>query len=257
MIISNNNLLQIVDKRTPMMEALSEADNVLRQGVQGITDLITRPGLINLDFADVKTVMENQGDALMGIGVASGEDRVIEATKRAIASPLLETQINGATNVLLNVTGGYDMGLTEAQDASEIVMAAAGSDVNIILGTNFDEAMNDEIRVTVVATGLTGQPSKKAVARRQTNTTSIKSVTSSAQTRNFDTYTDEVAEKPENDAFGKWDIRREPSVRQPLEEAVIPQESNTTGLDVFKKADTTKATEDDNQVPPFFRRTKR
>jgi len=255
LIISNNNLLQIVDKRTPMIEALSEADNVLRQGVQGITDLITRPGLINLDFADVKTVMENQGDALMGIGVASGEDRVIEATKRAIASPLLETQINGATNVLLNVTGGYDMGLTEAQDASEIVMAAAGSDVNIILGTNFDDAMNDEIRVTVVATGLSGQPSKKSVARRQSSPASKSSV-SMPQVRNFDPI-DETADRNDNDAFGKWDIRREPSVRQPLDETPVTQEDTASSLGTFKKADTTKAVEEETQAPPFFRRNKR
>ena len=118
LIISNNNLLEIVDKKTPLKEALQEADNVLRQGVQGVTDLITNPGMINLDFADVKTVMANKGDALMGIGTASGEDRVIEATRKAIYSPLLETTIEGAENVLLNVTGGMDMSLTEAQDAS-------------------------------------------------------------------------------------------------------------------------------------------
>lgn len=118
LIISNNRLLEVVDKKTPMLEAFREADNVLRQGVQGISDLITAPGYVNLDFADVKTVMENQGTALMGIGVASGEERVIEATKKAISSPLLETSIDGAEQVLLNITGGLDMTLFEAQDAS-------------------------------------------------------------------------------------------------------------------------------------------
>ena len=137
-----------------MTEALREADNVLRQGVQGVTDLITNPGMINLDFADVKTVMENKGDALMGIGVATGEERVIEATRKAIYSPLLETTIEGAENVLLNVTGGMDMSLIEAQDASEIVIQAAGNDVNIMLGTAIDPNLKDEIRVTVVATGV-------------------------------------------------------------------------------------------------------
>ncbi len=154
LIISNNNLLEIVDKKTPLTEALREADNVLRQGVQGVTDLITNPGMINLDFADVKTVMANKGDALMGIGVATGEDRVIEATRKAIYSPLLETTIEGAENVLLNVTGGMDMSLIEAQDASEIVIQAAGNDVNILLGTSIDDSLSDEIRVTVVATGV-------------------------------------------------------------------------------------------------------
>ena len=111
LIISNNRLLEVVDKKTPMLEAFREADNVLRQGVQGISDLITAPGYVNLDFADVKTVMANQGTALMGIGVASGEDRVVEATKKAISSPLLETSIDGAEQVLLNITGGLDMTL--------------------------------------------------------------------------------------------------------------------------------------------------
>lgn len=137
-----------------MLEAFREADNVLRQGVQGISDLITAPGYVNLDFADVKTVMENQGTALMGIGVASGEERVIEATKKAISSPLLETSIDGAEQVLLNITGGLDMTLFEAQDASDIVTNAASGDVNIILGTSINEDLGDEIRVTVIATGI-------------------------------------------------------------------------------------------------------
>ena len=124
-IISNNRLLEIVDKKTPMLEAFHEADNVLRQGVQGISDLITAPGYVNLDFADVKTVMENQGSALMGIGMASGENRTAEATKKAISSPLLEVSIDGAEQVLLNITGGPDLTLFEAQDASDIVSAAS------------------------------------------------------------------------------------------------------------------------------------
>lgn len=166
LIISNNNLLEIVDKKTPLKEALQEADNVLRQGVQGVTDLITNPGMINLDFADVKTVMANKGDALMGIGIASGEDRVIEATRKAIYSPLLETTIEGAENVLLNVTGGMDMSLTEAQDASELVIQAAGNDVNILLGTSIDDTLKDEIRVTVVATGVSEEEVQRVVPRQ-------------------------------------------------------------------------------------------
>lgn len=160
LIISNNRLLEVVDKKTPMLEAFREADNVLRQGVQGISDLITAPGYVNLDFADVKTVMANQGTALMGIGVASGEDRVVEATKKAISSPLLETSIDGAEQVLLNITGGLDMTLFEAQDASDIVANAATGDVNIILGTSISEELGDEIRVTVIATGI--DPTKGA-----------------------------------------------------------------------------------------------
>ena len=148
-IIANNRLLEIVDKKTPMLEAFHAADNVLRQGVQGISDLITSPGYVNLDFADVKTVMANQGSALMGIGSATGENRTVEATKKAISSPLLEVNISGAKQVLLNITGGPDLSLFEAQDASQIVADAAKDDVNIIfgkLGEKFNNffAMDDE-----------------------------------------------------------------------------------------------------------------
>lgn len=153
-VISNNRLLEIVDKKTPMMEAFKEADNVLRQGVQGISDLITSPGYVNLDFADVKTVMQNKGSALMGVGSASGENRTAEATKKAISSPLLEVSIDGAEQVLLNITGGPDLSLFEAQDASEIVSQNATNDVNIIFGTSIDESLGDETRVTVIATGI-------------------------------------------------------------------------------------------------------
>ena len=153
-IIANNRLLEMVDKKTPMMDAFKEADNVLKQGVQGISDLITSTDYVNLDFADVKTVMENQGAALMGIGHASGENRTVEATKLAISSPLLEVSIDGAKQVLLNITGGPDLTLFEAQDASEIVSKAAGDDVNIIFGTSINPNLGDEVVVTVIATGI-------------------------------------------------------------------------------------------------------
>ena len=138
-----------------------EADNVLRQGVQGITDLITNLGLINLDFADVKTVMANKGNALMGIGIGSSEERIVEAARKAIYSPLLETTIDGAEDVIVNVTGGLDMTLTEAEEASEIVGQAAGNGVNIWLGTSIDDTLKDEIRVTVVATGVRQERAEK------------------------------------------------------------------------------------------------
>ena len=153
-IIANNRLLEIVDKKTPMLQAFQEADNVLRQGVQGITDLITSPGYVNLDFADVTTVMKDKGSALMGIGSANGENRIEEATKKAISSPLLEVSIDGAEQVLLNITGGPDLSLFEAQTASEIVTDAASSDVNIIFGTSINENLEDEVVVTVIATGI-------------------------------------------------------------------------------------------------------
>jgi cell division protein FtsZ len=153
-IIPNERLLQIVDKKTPMIEAFREADNVLRQGVQGISDLIAVPGLINLDFADVKTIMSNKGTALMGIGVASGENRAAQAAKRAISSPLLETSINGAKGVLMNITGGMNLSLFEVQEAADIVAAATDEQLNMIFGSVINENLEKEIMVTVIATGF-------------------------------------------------------------------------------------------------------
>jgi cell division protein FtsZ len=153
-VIPNEKLLAIVERRTTIIEAFREADNVLRQGVQGITDLITIPGLINLDFADVRTIMHNAGTALMGIGSASGETRAVDAAKAAISSPLLEEPVEGATGILLNITGGHDLGLFEVNEAAEVVSGAADKDSNIIFGAVIDDALGDEVRVTVIATGF-------------------------------------------------------------------------------------------------------
>src|SRR5437667_4394595 len=155
-VIPNEKLLAVVERRTSMLDAFREADNVLRQGVQGITDLITVPGLINLDFADVRTIMRDAGSALMGIGVASGENRAAEAAKNAISSPLLEESVEGATGILLNITGGRDLGLFEVNEAAEIVTSAADKNSNIIFGSVIDDALQDEVRVTVIATGFDG-----------------------------------------------------------------------------------------------------
>ncbi|WP_163654354.1 cell division protein FtsZ [Listeria sp. PSOL-1] len=152
--IPNNRLLEIVDKNTPMLEAFREADNVLRQGVQGISDLIAVPGLINLDFADVKTIMTNRGSALMGIGIATGENRAAEAAKKAISSPLLETTIDGAKGVLMNITGGSNLSLYEVQEAASIVSGASDEEVNMIFGSVINDELKDEIIVTVIATGF-------------------------------------------------------------------------------------------------------
>jgi cell division protein FtsZ len=152
--IPNDRLLQVVDKRTPFVEAFRMADDVLRQGVQGISDLIAVPGLINLDFADVKTIMSETGSALMGIGVGKGEARAAEAARAAINSPLLETSIEGARGVLLNITGDPNLGLFEVNEAAEIVTQAADPDANIIFGAVIDEALQDEVRITVIATGF-------------------------------------------------------------------------------------------------------
>ncbi|MDB4896441.1 MAG: ftsZ [Firmicutes bacterium] len=152
--IPNDRLLQVVDKKTSLVDAFRLADDVLRQGVQGISDLIAVPGLINLDFADVRTIMSSTGSALMGIGVARGENRAAEAARAAISSPLLETSIEGARGVLLNITGGADLGLLEVNEAAEIISQAADPEANIIFGAVIDEAISDEIRVTVIATGF-------------------------------------------------------------------------------------------------------
>jgi cell division protein FtsZ len=153
-IIPNDRLLQLVEKKTSILEAFKVADDVLRQGVQGITDLITMPGLINLDFADVRTIMRNAGSSLMGIGLASGENRGVEAAKNAISSPLLETSIEGATGILLNISGGPNMGLFEVNEAAEIIAGAAETDANVIFGAVIDESLGDQMRVTVIATGF-------------------------------------------------------------------------------------------------------
>lgn len=153
-IIPNDRLMQVVDKRTPIVDAFKVADDVLRQGVQGITDLITVPGLINLDFADIRTIMTSAGSALMGIGVASGEDRATAAAKAAISSPLLEASIEGARGVLLNISGGSDLGLYEVNEAAGIISKAAHPDANIIFGAVIDDELEDEVRITVIATGF-------------------------------------------------------------------------------------------------------
>jgi cell division protein FtsZ len=155
-IVPNEKLLQVVERRESITDAFRKADDILRQGVQGITDLITVPGLINLDFADVRTIMHEAGSALMGIGSASGESRAIEAAKAAVSSPLLEQTIEGATGMLLNITGGEDLGLFEVNEAAAVVVDTADKGANIIFGAVVDPSMDDEVRVTVIATGFEG-----------------------------------------------------------------------------------------------------
>ncbi len=157
-VIPNDRLLQVVNKGTTMLEAFRIADDVLRQGIQGISDLIAVPAMINLDFADVKTVMESGGMAHMGIGVGSGENRLVEAAKNAVASPLLETNIEGARAVLINVTGGPDISIVDINEAANLIMDAADPDANIIFGAGIDETMGDEVRITVIATGFEKTP---------------------------------------------------------------------------------------------------
>ena len=153
-VIPNDRLREIIDKTTPMLEAFKEVDNVLRRGVQSISDLIAVVGLVNLDFADVKAVMQNSGNAIIGIGIGMGEDRAIEAAKQAVSSPLLETSISGATDAIINVTGGVNLTLFEAEQAAEVVRAAANTEINTIFGSVINENLTDEVIVTVIATGF-------------------------------------------------------------------------------------------------------
>ena len=152
--IPNQRLLSVVDRGTPLLEAFKVADTVLQQAVQGISDLILVPGLVNLDFADVRTIMRDAGSALMGIGAASGENRAAESARTAVSSPLLEQSIDGATGILLNVTGGPDLGLFEVNEAAEVVTGAADQNANVIFGAVIDDSLGDEVRVTVIATGF-------------------------------------------------------------------------------------------------------
>lgn len=243
-IISNDRLLEIVDKKTPILEAFREADNVLRQGVQGISDLITSPGYVNLDFADVETIMKNQGTALMGIGSGSGEDRTTEATKAAISSPLLDVSIEGAESVLLNIAGNADFSLFEAQDAADIVSSAAQSDVNLIFGTSINEDLEDEVIVTVIATGI--DPENKKKATRGEPRIVEESPEKEAQT-----------ESASSDPFENWDIRQETSQRNRQQDSrsetpgdVESRDTSSTNEDIFSD-------DDDLDVPPFFRRRRR
>ncbi|AEV95082.1 cell division protein FtsZ [Pediococcus claussenii] len=268
-IIANNRLLDIVDKKTPMMEAFNEADNVLRQGVQGISDLITSPGYVNLDFADVKTVMENQGSALMGIGSASGENRTEEATKKAISSPLLETSIDGAEQVLLNITGGPDLSLFEAQAASQIVTEASNDDVNIIFGTSIDESLKDEVRVTVIATGIDKKSSRGSLHRQPQRTvfdnpsgSGVNNQSSNGEARRASGSTDNLnnnvssntTAKPESDPFADWSLRQN-------ESSNVRPDENSNDFDGVEKKEfnafndgSDKSSDDVVDTPPFFKR---
>jgi cell division protein FtsZ len=160
-VIENDRLLQVVERQTSVVDAFRMADDILRQGVQGITDLITEPGLVNLDFADVRTIMRDAGSALMGIGRASGENRSAEAARSAVSSPLLEASIEGATGILLNVTGGSDIGLFEVNEAAEVVTSAADQNANVIFGAVIDDSLGGDVQVTVIATGFGGQSRRR------------------------------------------------------------------------------------------------
>ncbi|MFH5810960.1 cell division protein FtsZ [Companilactobacillus sp. FL22-1] len=247
-LISNSKLLEIVDKKTPMNEAFSIADDVLRQGVQSISDLITSPGFVNLDFADVKTVMSDQGSALMGIGQANGENRISEATKKAISSPLLEVSIDGAKQVLLNITGGPDLSLFEAQDAAQIVSEQATSDVNIIFGTSIDDTLGDQVKVTVIATGVESEDKKRETTRRPLNNRQATLNNDQTKEPASEEKTRAAQPKPSNDPLAAWDINRDASKSTDV--------SGEKGdFEIFQKPETIDLNgDDDDSTPPIFKR---
>ena len=276
-IIANNRLLEMVDKKTPMMDAFKEADNVLKQGVQGISDLITSTDYVNLDFADVKTVMANQGAALMGIGRASGENRTVEATKLAISSPLLEVSIDGAKQVLLNITGGPDLTLFEAQDASEIVSKAAGDDVNIIFGTSINPNLGDEVVVTVIATGINSQAEEEASKQLPGHSHQIKSQPSQTNSSGQNTNsverpveprpsTDDGSQnvqtapkhKPMVDPTSVWGLDNDDEGNRRSTSSVTNQEERSSSFDdddqsSISQIETNAFDDDDTDDIPFFR----
>jgi len=192
-VIPNDRVLQIVDNKTAMVDAFKVVDDVLRQGVQGIADLITTHGQINVDFADVKRVMTDAGSALMGIGISGGDNRAIEAAKAAIDSPLLDLSIDGAKGVLFNITGGYDLAMHEIDEAARVITDAADPDADIKFGTVIDEGMQGEIKITVIATGFDGKHSKKDHDTHEAN----------------DTYVKEVFETHEHEVKGDENLKRE------------------------------------------------
>lgn len=223
-VIPNDRLLEIVDKSTPMLEAFKEADNVLRQGVQGISDLIAVPGLINLDFADVKTIMSNKGSALMGIGIASGENRAAEAAKKAINSPLLETSIDGAQGVIMNITGGVNLSLFEVQEAAEIVSSASDEEVNMIFGSVINENLKDEIVVTVIATGFNEDSNQNKQPQTRPNVKQAKTTTSTQSQNQNQSQTQQRREQPVNE---------QPQYQEPARETNVDYQEDMLDIPAF------------------------
>ena len=236
-VIPNQRLLEVVDKRTPLREAFRVADDVLRQAVQSISDLILVPGLVNLDFADVRTIMQSQGKAIMGTGIAEGESRAVVAAQRAIESPLLEASVHGAQGVLINITGGSDMSLYEVHEASSAVQLAAHPDAQIIFGAVIDEHMGDALRVTVIATGFSDvaleEPGKAIPGVRRRGEVPL----SNGYTEPVGAAAYEVHEKFDPDAYARWQAFTNKG-GPPLEPDSVPDERT---LD----------------VPAFFRRRSR
>lgn len=238
-VIPNDKLLKLVPKGTPIVEAFRYADDVLRQGIQGISDLIVTPSLINLDFADVRSIMKNKGLAHMGIGRGKGENKTIEAVRQAVSSPLLETTIEGATGVLINVKGGNDLPLDEVYEAVDLVKEVVDETGNIIFGAAIDEAMNDEVEITIIATGFKGTPDEEPEVEKAREDVQAYG---SFDKEKYDQY----VQKNETNALGLG-VRRVVEERRPEPEPEIVEEPVQTSRISIREAD----------IPPFLRKIKK
>ena len=242
-IIPNDKLLKLVPKGTPIVEAFRYADDVLRQGIQGISDLIVQPNMINLDFADVRSVMKNRGLAHMGIGHAKGENKTLEAVRQAVSSPLLETTIEGATGVILNIKGGNDMALDEVYEAADLVKEVLDPECNIIFGAGIDEAMNDEVEITIIATGF---PGSENILEKKEKTENVEQIKKDIATFNG------FGAKPYDNYLGSTiglrnNMQQEPSFEDRKPEMATASNGAPTG----------RLKIDDSDIPPFLRRLRK
>lgn len=239
--IPNDRVLQIIDKKTTLLEAFNIVDDVLRQGVQGIAEIITVPGLINVDFADVKTIMEDAGSALMGIGRASGENRAVEAAKQAIASPLLEVSIDGAKGILFTITGGGDLGMHEVSEAAKVITGSADDDARVIFGANIDEDLKDEVRITVVATGFEARDRRVSIA-------------GSAELAPHTTWSPPsfMRQSRDDEPIAKYSKKAEPS----SERRGVPTVNNQSAVEPSRPTAAVKAKteEEELEIPAFIRK---
>jgi cell division protein FtsZ len=250
--IPNDRLREVVDKKTSIVDAFRVVDDVLRQGVQGISDLITVPGLINLDFADVKTIMREAGSSMMGIGMGTGENRAVEAAKNAVSSPLLEVNITGARGILFNVTGGSDLGLFEVNEAAEVIKEAADPEANIIFGTVIDDRMRDEVKVTVIATGFDSSRKPKQASRFAGDAAS--GMESSLDQRSREILAEIEREREARSNLEEQMTPASPFARPSEREATEVRPSERQPVPVRPSLDRPSYGETDLDIPSFLRR---
>lgn len=253
--IPNERLLTIIDRSTPLTEAFTTADDVLKQAIQGISDLILVPGLINLDFADVKAIMSGMGLAMMGTGIAEGSDRAVEAARRAIASPLLEgTSVTGARGVIINITGGPDLGLAEISDASTIVQEAADEDANIIFGAVVDPALEGRVKITVIATGFGPQRAQRPVGSALETPVDMQPFAEHAKVRDERVVSSSSTVALERRTAAGVSLARRPALDLPLVAPVAQVNQADSDADVIESPDPDGLQQTTFDVPAFMRR---